>query len=54
MEIKLTWHLLVMIVVTIYLLFKVFKEEGGLDFSAVFYGSLILIIWAIYGGITLW
>lgn len=55
MEIKLTWHLLVMIVITVILIVKMFREqEGGLDLSAFFYGAIILIIWAIYGGVFLW
>lgn len=54
MEITLTWHLLVMIVITVLLLIGIFKERDGLDLSSVFYLVILLIIWLVYGGIFLW
>jgi hypothetical protein len=49
------WHLIVMIVITIFLLVSIFREsEFGLDLSGFFYGAIIVIMWAIYGGIFLW
>lgn len=55
MEIKLTWHLLVMIVITVILIIKAFKESDyGLDFSGFFYGVILVVLWLIYGGIVLW
>lgn len=54
MEIKLTWHLLIMIVVSVILIIRIFKQEDGLDMSFWFYGIILVIIWLIYGGVFLW
>lgn len=54
MEIRLTWHLLVMIVITVILIIRMFKTDGGLDMSFGFFGIILVVIWLIYGGIVLW
>lgn len=55
MEITITWHLLVMIVITVLLLVGVFKgSDGELDFSSFWYVAIIVIIWLVYGGVFLW
>lgn len=55
MGVTLTWHLILMVIVTVVLIIKMFTEqEGGLDFSTVFYGIILVILWLIYGGIALW
>lgn len=55
MQITVTWHLILVIVISIILIIGIFREqEYGLDFSAVFYGLIIVIIWLVYGGIFIW
>jgi len=55
MSITITWHLILMIIISIALIIRIFIDsEGGLDFSSFFYGIIIVIIWAIYGGIFIW
>lgn len=55
MTITITWHLVLVIVISIILLISIFREqEGGLDLSAFFYGTILLIVWLIYGGIFFW
>lgn len=55
MEITLTWHLILMIFVSIILIMGIFKEEEGpLDFSNMIYLPILVIIWLIYGGIVIW
>lgn len=52
--ITLTWHLLVMIVITVLLLIGVFKEADGMDFTPVICILLLIALWGIYGGVFLW
>lgn len=55
MTIQLTWHLLLMIVISIILIIRIFKEsEFGLDLSGFFYGAILVVAWSIYGGFFLW
>lgn len=55
MQIQLTWHLILMIVLWVFLIVRIFTDsESGLDFSAFFYGILIVITVVIYGGIVWW
>ncbi|MDM1294285.1 hypothetical protein HX021_08235 [Sphingobacterium sp. N143] len=48
------WHLIVVIVITVFLLAGAFKERDGLDITPIFYIFGIVVLWAIYGGIFLW
>lgn len=52
--ITVNWHLIVVIVITVFLLIGVFKEQEGLDFTPVFCIFGLVVLWAIYGGIFLW
>lgn len=55
MTIEITWHLVLIIIISIVLIIGIFKEaDGGLDFSAFFYGVVLMVVWAIYGGIFIW
>lgn len=54
MTITLTWHLILMIVVSIILLIRALSDDVGLDFSLFFYGIIVVIIWSVYGGIFWW
>lgn len=52
--ITVTWHLLLMIVISVILVMAFFREREGLDFSFVFYGVIFIIIWLSYGGVFIW
>lgn len=53
--ITITWHLLLIIVITVILGIGIFGDsDGDLDFSGILYFILIVLIWLIYGGIFLW
>ena len=54
MEITLTWHMIVMIVVTVCLVRGLSKERNDLDFGGIILFLIIVCLWAIYGGIFLW
>ena len=53
--IEITWHLLLMIVVTVFLVIGMFKSgESAMDFNGYFIAVVIIILWAVYGGIVIW
>jgi len=55
MQITLAWHLILMVVITIILMLRMFSEQdSGLDLSSLFFGTIIVVIWLIYGGIAWW
>lgn len=64
MEIQLTWHLLIVIVLSIFIIIVAFKE-GDLDFISllflillsfklILYLIILIVSWGIYGGIVYW
>ena len=52
MGITLTWHLLVMIVLSVLLIIGMIKEYE--DYSFALFGFLLVVLWAVYGGIVYW
>lgn len=54
MTINVTWHLILVIVISIILIIGVIKNEEGLDFSSFIYAFLLVVLLGIYGGIFLW
>lgn len=55
MTIELTWHLILMVIVSVILIVNMFAgEEGPLNLNSFFYGFILVILWLIYGGIALW
>lgn len=53
--ITITWHLLLMIIITVILGTRIFGDsDGDLDFSGALCFILIVLMWLIYGGIFLW
>lgn len=46
MTIQITWHLILVIVISIVLIIGIFKEEeSALGFSNGFYGILLIALW---------
>lgn len=55
MEITVTWHLVLLIILTITFIVRIFKEsESDLDFTPTLNIIVLVIVWAIYGGIFIW
>lgn len=53
--ITITWHLLLMVVITVLLIIGMFKDsDGSLDFGGILYFIVLVLAWLIYGGIFLW
>jgi hypothetical protein len=48
------WHLIVVIVITIFLVIGMFKQDGPFDFSGLFCVIGLIVLWLIYGGIVWW
>gem|GEM_PF-3317577 len=54
MAINVTWHLILVVVISIILIVNAFKSEQGLSFNGIFSILILAIIWAVYGGIFIW
>lgn len=53
--ITLTWHLILVVIISIILIIGMFKEdEGYLDLTGAVSFLLLIILWLIYGGIVIW
>lgn len=55
MTIQITWHLIVMIVITVLILIGMFSESDGyVDVSSIMLFCILVVMWLIYGGIVFW
>jgi|GEM_PF-2464464 len=56
MVITLTWHLVIMILISIFIIAALFKgsEDIGDFFSSCLGLGILIILWLIYGGIVWW
>ena len=49
MTIELTWHLILMVIVSVILIVGMFiGDEGSLNLNSFFYGFILVILWLIY------
>lgn len=55
MTIEVTWHLILMLLLSISLIVGMFRDiDDGLDFTFFFFFAILAISWLIYGGIVFW
>lgn len=55
MAIQITWHLILVIVISIILIIGFLSgDDSPLDFSGFFYALILVIVWLVYGGIFIW
>jgi len=56
MTVQITWHLIVMIVITVLIIVQIGRDldNDGLDLSFALWGLILVVIWAVYGGIVWW
>lgn len=48
------WHLIVVIVISIFLIIGMFQQDGPFDFSGLFCFIGLIVLWLVYGGIVWW